>query len=298
VLRGRGEFNPAIQEFQRAIDLDPGNADAWRGLAAAYESSNRLDEAEATYLKAIDLRRDYWAGFSYLADFYTRRNRYLDAETMLKRVVELTPDNFIGYRSLGGVYLYQGDYANAIGALEKASGLRPSPATYSNLGVAQMAMGRYGDAVTSLEKALSMGAADYRVVGNLADAYRRSAGFAAKAPDAYRRAIQLGRDRLAVNPKDAGAVASVAEFRAKLGDSKGALQDIAKAAQLAPGDSEVVFKSAIVYELAGRRDMAAAKLEAALKAGYSPSEVRQNPELRDLRNDPRYSKFLQEEHAK
>jgi hypothetical protein len=48
------------------------------------------------------------------------------------------------------------------------------------------------------------------------------------------------------------------------------------------------FKAVIVYELSGRRDQALAALRSALEANYSLKEIENEPELVELRTDPRY----------
>src|SRR5262249_55841255 len=53
-----GKSDLALDEFQRALQLDPRNADALTGLAHSYEHAGRPADAEAAYKKAIALRPD------------------------------------------------------------------------------------------------------------------------------------------------------------------------------------------------------------------------------------------------
>jgi len=55
-----------LQEYQRALQLDPRSADAVIGLAESYESAGRNADAEAAYRKAIALRPDSWSGYNNL----------------------------------------------------------------------------------------------------------------------------------------------------------------------------------------------------------------------------------------
>ena len=50
-------------------------------------------------------------------------------------------------------------------------------------------------------------------------------------------------------------------------------------------------KSALVYEITGRRDQALSALELAVQNGYSLQEIRRDLELASLRQDPRYARL-------
>jgi len=52
-----GQYQQAEADFQRAIELEPTNGDAWRRLGRAYENDNQPDRAVASYLKAVRYSR-------------------------------------------------------------------------------------------------------------------------------------------------------------------------------------------------------------------------------------------------
>jgi tetratricopeptide (TPR) repeat protein len=128
---------------------------------------------------------------------------------------------------------------------------------------------------------------------NLGDAYRWTPGQDARASEAYRRALELAEAQLAVKPDDAFNLGSAALYRAKLEDRDKALGLIAKALRLAPADTEVVFKSALVYELTGDRQRALRAVAEARKGGYSVEQIEKEPELARLREDARYRTWNQ-----
>ena len=82
IKTGTGKNQEAIEQFERALELDPVSSEAYRGMARAYEAlgdKENLDKAEATYLKAIQLKPGYWAGYSNLGRFYYRLGRFEDS---------------------------------------------------------------------------------------------------------------------------------------------------------------------------------------------------------------------------
>jgi tetratricopeptide (TPR) repeat protein len=146
VYNGTGKYEQAVEQFRRALDLEPTSDDAYRGLASAYESLGRTKEAEETYHRAITLRPQYWAGHSWLGAFYFRQGRYREAADMFEQVVKLAPDSFRGHSNLGAIYFAQGRYAEAIPMFERSVSIRPTAIAYSNLATAYFLLRRFSEA--------------------------------------------------------------------------------------------------------------------------------------------------------
>ncbi len=292
LYNGTGHYEEAIREFQEAIRLNPRSSDAYRELAVAYEESGMWNEAEATHKKAIELWPAYWAGYNRLGFCDYQQGRYADAEKMFRRVVELTPDNTRGYSNLGALYHLMGRYREATRMLERSVQLEPNSDGYTNLGTLYFFLGRYADAVPVMEKAAQLAPTQFLPWGNLADAYRWAPGMTGKAAPAYQKAIELAEKQLEVNPNDFQIRASIAVYQAKLGNKNPALSQINRALKQASGNVNVLFKSAIVYELCGDRTLALRQHDSAIKGGYSVQEVEGEPEFARLRMDPFYSRLL------
>ena len=138
-----------------------------------------------------------------------------------------------------------------------------------------------------------MEGATYMVWGNLGDAYLSAPGTDAKAPAAYRRALEMVAGHLAIHSTDAEARATGAFYVMRLGDRSRALQEIQRAIGMGPGNPAVLFWAALVYEEAGDRDRALKCLGSALAGGYSRAIVRATSDLKKLRGDPRYAALMQ-----
>jgi hypothetical protein len=57
-------------------------------------------------------------------------------------------------------------------------------------------------------------------------------------------------------------------------------------------NTDIIYQSVLVHELAGKRSIALEKLKAALKSNYPIDLVRRDPELEKLRSDPGYLNIL------
>ena len=207
------------------------------------------------------------------------------------------PDHFRAYGSLGGIYLYEGKFDQAAKAFDKSLAIRPSSQTYSDLGASYILQGRPAMAVAVLEKGAGAEKAGYEIWGNLGDAYLQTPGMSGKARAAYARAVELVKEELAVNRKNAAARANLAYYLMRLEDKKQALAEIENARALAPKDRGVLFSSALVYELAGNRGGALKALAAAAAGGYSLPVIRATSDLAELRRDPRYQDLVEQQSS-
>jgi serine/threonine-protein kinase len=289
---GTGKYEAAVQRFQRALEIEPTNDEAYRGLADAYDRLNRPDDAEKTYRRAIELRPNYWAGYNWLGAFYFNRGRYADAAKMFTRVVELAPENARGHNNLGGAMLALGRQKEAIVAFEKSLSIRPNANAASNLGTLYFFFqDDYARAAKAFEQALTFNSDDYTLWGNLGAA-RKWAGDAAGAHEAYQKAAALAEAARKLNPRDAKVLADLAEYYASLDDPARAKPLIERALNLAPDNHQVLFQAAVLNELYfQQRDAALRLLSRAVKQNHPWDEIERSPALRHLRDDPRFAEL-------
>jgi len=292
VHNGTGHSDEAIADFGRALALDPASPDALTGLGRAYEAKGMPAEAEATYRKAIERQPTYWGGYNELGGFYYALGRYPEAETMFQKIIQLTPDNVRGYNNLGGIQHLLGKADAAEQTLRQSIAIRPTGEALSNLGTIQFFRGQYAEAVRSFEEALHLGSAEYKLLYNLAAAYAMLPAEKARAPAAWRRAVEAAERERTVNPKDAPLLADLADGYANLGETARARATLGEALAVGGHDVNVMFQAGSVYETLGDRARALAWLQKALAGGYSREEVLRVPHLTRLRADPRFQKIL------
>ncbi len=289
---GTGHRKEAIQAFLKAIQLEPINANAYGELGKVYEAERKFADAESTFQKATQLRPGDWTSRYDLGMFYYRQGRIKHAIPVLQQVTQMAPDNSSGYTGLGAAYWVDGQLEDAATNLKKSIGLRPSASAYSSLGTIYFFQDRCAEAVPLMEQASKLAPKNDQVWGNLGDAYACLPATKDKAAQAYRKAVQLGQDRLTVNPNQPEALSVVALYQAKLGEKVDALANIGKARKLAPDSRKVAWEAALVYEIEGDREMALKALREAMKAGQAVEEVRREPALANLRSDPRFAKLM------
>jgi tetratricopeptide (TPR) repeat protein len=289
---GTGNYDQAIQNFDDALSTDFMNEEAHRGLARAQELAGHIEEAEATFKRAIQLKPDYWEGYNGLGWFYYRHNNYEDAKEQFRRVIELTPDNYRGYMNLGSMYYFTEQIAEARQMFERSLELNPTYGAASNLGTLYYAEARYKESAEMYETALTLHDRDYILWGNLASAYYRVPGERDQAFLAYQKAIELAKEELEVNPSDSDIIISLAGFQAMTGNETEAVKNIQKALELAPENTDVMFRAGTAFEKLGERDKAIFWIQKAIEHGHSKSEILNQPELEDLIADHRFQEVV------
>ena len=292
VYRTTGEYEKAVTQFQKATTLDPTGDDAFRGLAEAFRKLNKPTEAEATFKKAISLRPQYWAGYSWLGVLYSQEGRYEDAAKEFQEVINLAPDNFRGYSDLGAMHIMRGRYPEAIAVLEKSVSIRPSGEAHNNLGTAYFTMRRYEEAVRNYEEGIKFERTSWLNWGNLGDAYYWTAGKRQQAANAYREAIRLTDQNLRVNGRDGRIWALRSTYLAMTDQKQEALASLQKALSFAPGNPNVQFRAALVFNHFGDTEHTMEWLRKAVAAGYPASVITSTPDFDKLRADPSFQAIL------
>ena len=291
-----GQYEAALREFQRSLELDSTADQAYIGSAYAYEKMGRSSDVEQTYLRAIQLRPQNWEGYGWLGTFYYRQARYEDAAREFTEMIALAPDSYLGYSNLGAMYLFQGKYVDAIPQFQRSVAIHRTPDAYSNLAVAYFFQGNYLEAAHTYERALEVGKNDssaYLIWGNLGEAYHWVPGEEDRSAAAYRKAMEMAGERLRVNARDPDILVHEGLYSAMLQQKPVAEDYIAKALQLASNDTDVRFNAAKAFVQLGEKEKALALLEKVVASGYSKPFVRDDPAFKTLASDVQFGKLLQ-----
>jgi tetratricopeptide (TPR) repeat protein len=284
---GTGHYEEAIQNLQKALTLDPINADAYRELAKTYQQTGRLKDAESTYMNAIAVRPGYWAAHNELGGFYFSLGRYAEAEKEFRSVVELTPDNARGYKNLGVIAYSEKRYEEAARMYEKSVAIKPSDGAYSNLGTVYYTLGQYDEAARYYEKAIQMNGHESLYWHNLAAAYQWSSD-PKKARAAFQQTATRTEEQLRVNPRDPGLLIQLADAYSHLDQPLRARELLRHGLALAPDDVSNMLQASCVYEQLGDRKLALQWIAKAIKGGFSRDLIEKEPTLARLRLDPSY----------
>ncbi len=283
-----GKAPAAVDSFRRALQKQPDLPEALVGYAEALEASGRVPDAARAFADAADRRGSSWWVLSHAAAFAYRQGRWRDAAALFGRAALLVPDNSRVQVNLAGALFQLDDLQGAHAALDRALASAPTAGAWTNLGTVLYAEGNYPGAASAFEMACGLGGVQSLLLVNWADACRQAPELRAKAPPLYRDAIAAAGKELLVNPDDDEARLSLAVAHAKLGEPAAARAEQQKVLALAGDRPDVLFQCAVVSTLGGRRDEALAHLARAVLAGHSRAAILREPELVQLKTDPRF----------
>ena len=117
---GLKNFEKAVEYLKRYISVLSGKANPLDSLAEAYLKMGRLDQAVENYKKALEVEPDYYPSMAMLAYIYALKEDYSDASKWLDKYLEVAPNPYSGVKLLG--YFRKGFYSAWLGSLGKSLG--------------------------------------------------------------------------------------------------------------------------------------------------------------------------------
>jgi len=110
----KGDLDRALQDYDQAIELNPGSAGAYVNRALALARKGELESAMNDYAKAISLNPQQWQAYFNRAAELRDRGKLCEAMDDLDKVMKLNPEFAGAYMNRGNIYLRQGELDAAI----------------------------------------------------------------------------------------------------------------------------------------------------------------------------------------
>lgn len=88
-----GDYGKAEQNFRKAVEVTPKDAEAWLGLAASYDQLRRFDLADKAYEKVLQLGAKDAAILNNAGYSQLLRGELKSARRFLLKAYELEPNN-------------------------------------------------------------------------------------------------------------------------------------------------------------------------------------------------------------
>ncbi len=287
-----GKNEDALHAFEEARDTNTHLAEAYVGIARAQQALDQVEEAEANLRLAIETDASYWRAFNEMGHFMFFQGRYEEAAEFYQMFVDRVDDDAQALNNLGAAHYLSGDFKKAADAWDRSIEIKPTRSAYSNTGTMYFYLGDFDRAIDRYVNAANLAPNDYRMWGNLGDAYHFQGDQKQVAEVAYKRAIELGESVLQVNDEDAQVISDIALYYSRIGDNARAHELDERATSQGPGIMYVHYNSALIHVQSGEPDKALAALERAVELNYERELLRVDPALEALRDDERFKRLV------
>jgi tetratricopeptide (TPR) repeat protein len=174
VLEKMGKFDKAIQDFDRAIRLFPGDYLAYVNRGAVFDKMGLPDRAIENYDRAVALDP------RGVPAYYNRGMTFAEIGKLDKAIDDfehartLNPDDYRIHNNLGILYDRKGLYEKSVLSFDRTITLNPGyPMAYHNRGLVLFYMGRYGQALEDFNRAILLKANDGSAYYNRGNTYLR-----------------------------------------------------------------------------------------------------------------------------
>jgi tetratricopeptide (TPR) repeat protein len=224
------KYDQAIAEGERAIALDPNDADRYAGKAQVLNLAGRPEEALQSVEQAMRLNPRYPSFYLFQVGLaYRMTGRYAEAVAAQKEAISRDPNLIYAHLELAGSYL--GQWVS-----------QQSPAAQT-----------LEPAVAAIQRALALNDSLHWSHMNL--------GYIYLYQQQYDQALAEMKQGVALAPTEAGSYAGLAEVLSRMGRSEDALEAAAQALRLKPAVVDVHLDSVgAAYATAGRPEEAIAPL--------------------------------------
>jgi len=269
-------IHDAVAEAQGILKRDPDNVQSRRLLGRIYlrslgdvsagngqpETVNRAIEQyrEINRLDPSDTESALW-----LARLYRLKNEHDKAEQVLKSILKNDPENEPAVEQLTQLLMDQGKSPEAVALLEGITAHSPLPVLLDLLGDARTQTHELAKAEEAYRKAAELDPSEL--------SHQRGLGQTLLAEEKYSEALKIYQKLSDVTPDDSDVYLRIAQIYRELHQLDKAEENLVKARQYAPGNLEVMYNEAMLYQAQGRYDDAIRVLSDAATGikGQSPT---------------------------
>jgi serine/threonine-protein kinase len=284
-----------IEYYQQAIDIDPGYALAWAGLADCYnmlanynalppkDAFPKAREAATRALQLDNSLAEAHTALAFVAFIYDWD--WAGAEGEFKQAIELNPKYAPAHQWYASFLAVTGRHDEAISEARQAKELDPlSLIVNVHMGRMFYYAGRYDEAIEQFRRALALDPKFFAARRYLGQAYEAQGRFD-EAINELEQSVSLSGGRL--------SKAELGHAYAAAGNKNEARKILAEL-QSAAGQQGTAFLIAVLYAGLGEQDKAFEYLEIAYQEkAERMAYLMVDPRLKNLRRDARFAQLLE-----
>ncbi|MHA1932360.1 MAG: tetratricopeptide repeat protein [Promethearchaeota archaeon] len=150
-------YDTAIENGKKAIELDEKFVDAHYSIGLAYNYKRKYDIAIENFQKALNYNKNHIESWNLIGLAYMAKNEFENALNYLNKTLEIDPNFSKGWFNIGNIYKQTTEFDKAIDSYVKATELNPDFAeAWFFMGCTYFDKKDYHRAIEQLEKAIKL----------------------------------------------------------------------------------------------------------------------------------------------
>jgi tetratricopeptide (TPR) repeat protein len=280
-------YNEALDCYQKALQLDQGNASTFLGQGVALANLKRPEEALESLKKAIYLDPESADAWRNRGALLTNLERYEEALESYQKALDLAPKSVNAWAIRGYILSNLGRYEEALESCEKALALDPESAdAWVVRGVVLRSLERYEEALTAAVRAVKIDSKNPEALNSQA--------LTLSLLNSFEKAITAIDEAINLDPKEVLYRANRGIILAKAGRYTEALADCEQAIKQNPKHEVGYYCKACCYALQSESGQAIDNLQKAIDIAprRSRNEAKHNPDFDSIREDERFRALM------
>ncbi len=268
----RGQWDMAIEDYSRALRIDPKFPITLISRGLAYKNLGHFDKAIADYTRAVGIDPNNTITYSNRGICYFNLGEREKAIDDFTRAIELDPGNTDAYSNRSASFQMTGQLDKAIADVNKAISLQPDHyKALSNRGAIYDKLNQSDKAIADYSRAIELNPGFVNAYVNRGSVYLKS-GLLDKALADYSRAIEI-------DPKNKEAYFNRGVIYANLGQRDKAIDDYTHVIELDPNHKLGYYNRGLNYGKMGKLELAIDDFTNALKNDPNFTSAYKNREV-------------------
>lgn len=145
-LNKSARYDRAIEINKILLLKDPKNADTFYNIGIAYENTNNDSEAEASYMRSIEIDNSKESGYLNLSSLYLKLKKHEQSKKILHELLNINKNSHTAYFMLGYLASMENKLEDSIAYFNNSLAHHPSHTkSHIHLGLSMLRLGMYDE---------------------------------------------------------------------------------------------------------------------------------------------------------
>jgi Tfp pilus assembly protein PilF len=122
----RGNNRNAIDEYKKALAINPNDSSLWNKLGIVYQRTSQVDLAQSQFERAIKLNSKFAEAWNNLGSCYHMKGKYKQAIRYYQEAIGAKPSFAAAYKNMGSAYFAMKRFEDGFQAFQAAFRLDPA----------------------------------------------------------------------------------------------------------------------------------------------------------------------------